>query len=157
TFPKFLEALKKLPITSTADTVVKMDDLSNRRPSILSTREVVDVEEGHEFVKGKKLTAARPYALSRAFLEALLGREISETTAALGEEIFESLIDHGGNVSGAVNTMVTARAGKDMMASLASGILTIGPRFGGAVNSAAAAWLEGVASEMPAAEFVEKK
>src|SRR6185436_3215085 len=90
-------------------------------------------------------------------LEALLDREVSDATAALGEEIFESLIDHGGNVSGAVNTMITARAGRDMVTSLASGILTIGPRFGGAVNSAAATWLEGVSASLPAAEFVEKK
>jgi len=156
TFPDFLEALKKLPGDIASDTVTAMD-LSDRRSSILSTREIVDVEHGHEFVKGKKLTSARPYALSRAFLEAMLGREISDATAALGEEIFESLIDHGGNVSGAVNTMITARAGKDMVSSLAAGLLTVGPRFGGAVNAAAAAWLEGIALGFPAAEFVEKK
>jgi ATP citrate (pro-S)-lyase len=156
TFPGFLEALKKLPGSASSDTVTSMD-LSGRRPSILSTREVVDVEHGHEFVKGKKLVAARPYALSRAFLEALLDRKISDTTAALGEEIFESLIDHGGNVSGAVNTMITARAGKDMVSSLAAGLLTVGPRFGGAVNAAAATWIEGLAAQLPAAEFVEKK
>jgi ATP citrate (pro-S)-lyase len=162
TFPKFLEALSKIKTRATDATLQPMNDLSGRRPSILSTREVVDVEHGHEFVsasggKGKKLATPRPYALSRAILEALLDREVSETTAALGEEIFESLIDHGGNVSGAVNTMITARAGKDMMSSLAAGILTVGPRFGGAVNAAAAAWIEGVASGMSAGEFVEKK
>ncbi len=157
TFPKFLEALAKIKTREAGDTIASMDEFQGRRPSILSTREIVDVEHGHDFVKGNKLAAARPYALSRAFLEALLGREISETTAALGEEIFESLIDHGGNVSGAVNTMITARAGKDMMSSLAAGILTVGPRFGGAVNAAAATWLEGVASGLAAPEFVEKK
>lgn len=156
TFPGFLEALKKLPGSAVSDTVTNMD-ISDRRPSILSTREIVDVEHGHEFVKGKKLTTPRAYALSRAFLEALLGKEVSETTAALGEEIFESLVDHGGNVSGAVNTMITARAGKDMVSALAAGLLTVGPRFGGAVNAAAATWLEGVESNMTAGEFVEKK
>jgi ATP citrate (pro-S)-lyase len=53
--------------------------------------------------------------------------------------------------------MITARAGKDMVSSLAAGLLTVGPRFGGAVNAAAATWLEGVAAGLPAAEFVEKK
>jgi ATP citrate (pro-S)-lyase len=160
TFPGFLEALKKLPDGATDATVTGMDrsiDLSGRKPSILSTREIVDVEHGHAFVKSKKLAAPRPYALSRAILEALLDRKISDTTAALGEEIFESLIDHGGNVSGAVNTMITARAGKDMVASLVAGLLTVGPRFGGAVNAAAAIWLEGVESGLDAAAFVEKK
>ena len=33
--------------------------------------------------------------------------------------------DHGPTVSGAHNTIVTARAGKDLVSSLASGLLTI--------------------------------
>lgn len=37
--------------------------------------------------------------------------------------------DHGPAVSGASNAIVTARAGKDVVSSLASGLLTIGPRF----------------------------
>ena len=45
--------------------------------------------------------------------------------------------DHGPAVSGAHNAIVAARAGKDIVSSLASGLLTIGPRFGGAVNGAA--------------------
>ena len=45
--------------------------------------------------------------------------------------------DHGPAVSGAHNTIVAARAGKDLVSSLASGLLTIGPRFGGALNAAA--------------------
>ncbi len=42
--------------------------------------------------------------------------------------------DHGPAVSGAHNTIVSARAGKDLVSSLASGLLTIGPRFGGALG-----------------------
>ena len=42
--------------------------------------------------------------------------------------------DHGPAVSGAHNTIVAARAGKDLVSSLASGLLTIGPRFGGMLN-----------------------
>lgn len=45
--------------------------------------------------------------------------------------------DHGPAVSGAHNTIVTARAGKDLISSLASGLLTIGERFGGALDGAA--------------------
>lgn len=45
--------------------------------------------------------------------------------------------DHGPAVSGAHNAIITARAGKDLMSSLATGILTIGPRFGGAISDAA--------------------
>jgi ATP citrate (pro-S)-lyase len=42
--------------------------------------------------------------------------------------------DHGPAVSGAHNTIVTARAGKDLISALCSGLLTIGPRFGGALD-----------------------
>ncbi len=45
--------------------------------------------------------------------------------------------DHGPAVSGAHNTIVTARAGKDLISSMVSGLLTIGPRFGGAIDGAA--------------------
>ena len=45
--------------------------------------------------------------------------------------------DHGPAVSGAHNTIVAARAGKDLISSLASGLLTIGDRFGGASDGAA--------------------
>jgi len=45
--------------------------------------------------------------------------------------------DHGPAVSGAHNAIVAARAGKDLVSALASGLLTIGPRFGGAINDAA--------------------
>ncbi len=157
TFPRFLKELSLLKTPKFTDANMRLGDVQNRHASILSTRDIIDVGHGHEFVKGKKLVAARPYALSHAVLAALLGRTVTDATAALGEEVFESLIDHGGNVSGAVNTMITARAGKDMVSSLTAGLLTIGPRFGGAVNAAAATWLEGVASGMDADTFVEKK
>ena len=45
--------------------------------------------------------------------------------------------DHGPAVSGAHNTIITARAGKDLISSLVSGLLTIGDRFGGALDGAA--------------------
>jgi citrate synthase len=45
--------------------------------------------------------------------------------------------DHGPAVSGAMNTIITARAGKDLISSLVAGLLTIGSRFGGALDGAA--------------------
>ena len=63
--------------------------------------------------------------------------------------------DHGPAVSGAHNTIVTARAGKDLISSLVSGLLTIGDRFGGALDGAAqifsAAYDKGLAPQ----EFVD--
>jgi ATP citrate (pro-S)-lyase len=45
--------------------------------------------------------------------------------------------DNGPAVSGAMNTIVATCAGKDLISSLASGVLTIGSRFGGALDEAA--------------------
>jgi ATP citrate (pro-S)-lyase len=62
--------------------------------------------------------------------------------------------DHGPCVSGAHNAIVTSRAGKDLVSSLASGLLTIGPRFGGAIDGAAKYFKEAVDNGMSAQEFV---
>lgn len=62
--------------------------------------------------------------------------------------------DHGPAVSGAHNTIVAARAGKDLVAALASGLLTIGPRFGGAIDGAARQLCWGYDSGLPAEAFV---
>ena len=53
------------------------------------------------------------------------------------EMILMVTADHGAAVSGAHNTIVTARAGKDLVSALCSGLLTIGPRFGGALDDTA--------------------
>jgi ATP citrate (pro-S)-lyase len=42
--------------------------------------------------------------------------------------------------------MITARAGRDLPSSLATGLLTIGDRFGGAINNSAKVWYEAVRS-----------
>ena len=63
--------------------------------------------------------------------------------------------DHGPAVSGAHNTIVTARAGKDLVSSLASGLLTIGPRFGGALDDAAKMFTSAHDTGMDPAEFVK--
>ncbi|TDH72157.1 hypothetical protein CCR75_009807 [Bremia lactucae] len=62
--------------------------------------------------------------------------------------------DHGPAVSGAHNTIVTARAGKDLISSLISGLVTIGPRFGGALDKAAEMFARAHDSGLSAADFV---
>ncbi|KAG6494630.1 hypothetical protein ZIOFF_042390 [Zingiber officinale] len=63
--------------------------------------------------------------------------------------------DHGPCVSGAHNTIVTARAGKDLVSSLVSGLLTIGPRFGGAIDDAARYFKDAYEKGLTPYEFVE--
>ncbi|CAN4107078.1 unnamed protein product [Withania somnifera] len=59
--------------------------------------------------------------------------------------------DHGPCASGAHNSIVAARAGKDQISCLVSRLLTIGPRFGGAIDDAARYFKDGLAPS----EFVE--
>ncbi|XP_063219294.1 ATP-citrate synthase [Bacillus rossius redtenbacheri] len=62
--------------------------------------------------------------------------------------------DHGPAVSGAHNTIVCARAGKDLVSSLVSGLLTIGDRFGGALDGAARQFSEAYDTGLIPMEFV---
>lgn len=64
--------------------------------------------------------------------------------------------DHGPAVSGAHNTIVCARAGKDLVSSLVSGLLTIGDRFGGALDGAAKQFSEAYDSGLHPADFVNQ-
>ncbi|XP_033103205.1 ATP-citrate synthase-like isoform X1 [Anneissia japonica] len=64
--------------------------------------------------------------------------------------------DHGPAVSGAHNTIITARAGKDLVSSLCSGLLTIGERFGGALDMAAKQFSEAYDSNLIPNEFVNE-
>jgi len=63
--------------------------------------------------------------------------------------------DHGPAVSGALNTIVTTRAAKDLISSLVSGLLTIGPRFGGALDDAAREFTRAYDSGLSPREFVD--
>ena len=77
-------------------------------------------------------------------LSMLLGKQIkSKRLIEFTDFTFRLLVDHGPYVSGAINTIVTARAGRDLVSSLSAGLLTIGDRFGGALNESARCWLDG--------------
>lgn len=64
--------------------------------------------------------------------------------------------DHGPAVSGAHNAIVAARAGKDVISSLCSGLLTIGPRFGGAIDDACRYFTQAYDQNVSPALFVEQ-
>jgi len=81
-------------------------------------------------------------------------KEVPEYAAGFIELVLQIVADHGPAVSGAHNTIVTARAGKGLIESIISGIVTIGPRFGGAVNGAAAHFTDGLESNMDPKDFV---
>ncbi|RDA84022.1 hypothetical protein CP532_2917 [Ophiocordyceps camponoti-leonardi (nom. inval.)] len=63
--------------------------------------------------------------------------------------------DHGPAVSGAMNTIITTRAGKDLISALVSGLLTIGSRFGGALDGAAEEFTRAFDKGLSPREFVD--
>lgn len=63
--------------------------------------------------------------------------------------------DHGPAVSGAMTTIITTRAGKDLVSSLVAGLLTIGSRFGGALDGAASEFTRAHDSGLTPREFVD--
>ena len=70
------------------------------------------------------------------------------------ETVLKTVADHGPAVSGAHNAKVTARAGKSVVESLVTGLLTIGPRFGGAIDGAAQYFKYAHDNDMTPAEFL---
>ncbi len=70
------------------------------------------------------------------------------------EIVLKIIADHGPCVAGAHNAIITARAGKDLMSALATGILTIGPRFGGAIDGAAKHFKRALDEDLSPLDFV---
>ncbi len=110
-----------------------------------------------QLLGGDLLDVVQNNSLASLVLSVTLGRTVTEKRLIdFTDFVLKLLIDHSPNVSGAVNTMITARAGKDLVSSLTAGLLTVGPRFGGAINGAAGAWIDGVERSLTAKEFVEQ-
>ena len=86
----------------------------------------------------------------------LLRRVLFRMPVSMPQVVLQLTADHGPAVSGAHNTIVTARAGKDLISSLASGLLTIGPRFGGALDDAASMFSEAYDNGLGPEDFVDK-
>merc|ERR1712070_1002603 len=83
-------------------------------------------------------------------------RQLPPACTKFIEMVLMITADHGPAVSGAHNTIVTARAGKDLVSALCSGLLTIGPRFGGALDEAAMMFTAAVDKGLDPLSFTKK-
>lgn len=140
------------------DVTASAGDFSGRSASLFTSTISAETSEGYEFV-GKSLQQwSSEGDIAAQITAGLLGRVPKSTlTVDLMRTIFLLSVDHGPQVSGALNTIVTARAGKGVVDSLAAGLMTVGPRFGGAVSDAAREWFDGVQQGVSPAELVEKR
>ncbi|KAI0037237.1 citrate synthase-like protein [Vararia minispora EC-137] len=83
-------------------------------------------------------------------------RRLPQWAAKFIEMVLMLTADHGPAVSGAMNTIIATRAGKDLISSLASGLLTIGSRFGGALDEAASMFSTARDTGLTPREFVDQ-
>ncbi|EGS23106.1 putative ATP citrate protein [Thermochaetoides thermophila DSM 1495] len=82
-------------------------------------------------------------------------RRLPDYATKFLEMVLMLTADHGPAVSGAMNTIITTRAGKDLISSLVSGLLTIGSRFGGALDGAAEEFTRAFDKGLSPREFVD--
>jgi len=109
-----------------------------RRPTTFIC--TVSDDRGEELLyAGKKLSEVLDQKMGIGGVIGLLWfkKELPDYAARFIELVLQIVADHGPAVSGAHNAIVASCAGKDLISSLCSGLLTIGPRFGGAIDDAA--------------------
>ncbi len=154
-----IDDLAKLIHALPQDTVRESEaDFSRRTPSVFTSTISQETDAGYTFIGKTMQDWSAGGDIAAMVTAGLLGYEPqSKLTVDLVRTIFLLSVDHGPQVSGAVNTMVTARAGKGLVDSLAAGLLTIGPRFGGAVSGAAREWFDAVKDGVEPAELVERR
>lgn len=126
-----------------------------RRPrSVVST---ISDDRGEEPTYNKRdISSYADKSLGHVINALWFKSELNKTVEEFIELCLKLTADHGPAVATAHNAIVTARAGKDLVSSLVSGLLTIGPRHGGAIDGAAIWALDAVGRELTAAEFVKE-
>lgn len=133
-----------------------LTDMEDRRHALIATSISKDEDSVVKVLGEDLLPFAKENSFAYIATSLFLGKKIqSKELEEFVDFVLRLLVDHGPYVSGAVNTIITSRAGRDLVSSLSAGLLTIGPRFGGAINEAASNWLQGVSEANSASEFVE--
>ena len=125
-------------------------------PSIVTkmTDERTDLKYRGEVINE---VVARKFSIGYTVANLWLNCKVDDWAAKFIEKCLVIMADHGPAVSGAQNTIITARAGKGLVESLVSGLLTIGPRFGGAVADAARDFYGAWKANEDARDFVIRK
>ena len=136
------DAIKGGIVRVTPSIVTKMTD---ERTDLKYRGEVIDQ------------VVARKFSIGYTVANLWLNCRIDDWAAEFIEKCLVIMADHGPAVSGAQNTIVTARAGKGLVESLVAGLLTIGPRFGGAIADAARDFYWAWKANESAADFVARK
>jgi ATP citrate (pro-S)-lyase len=160
TYAEFLEALAHLPAPEGTghDTIDEsmQQQIINRKKALFVSHLSGDKEGVPEIMHQELTTFIQGRSFGGIVMCMLLNTpQVSKDTEALADVILRLLVDHGPQVSGAVNSMIAARAGVGLVASLTAGLQTIGPRFGGAINAMAGVLLDAVINHKSSQNIVE--
>lgn len=133
----------------------KLNTIIHRRHTRFTS--TISDERGEELKYNGKLISnhVEESSLARVIWHLWLKRELPDYWVTLINTIMILLADHGPAVSGATNTIVTARAWKDLVSSVVSGLLTIWPRFGWAIDGVARYFSGAVHDGLSPQQFVE--
>lgn len=161
-FTELINSIKKIKVESKIhiseqEIKSKFQNIESRKHALFTT--TISTDKGGEVqVLGENLLKmAKNRGYAEIVVTMLLGRKnVSKELVEFTDFVLKLLVDHGPYVSGAVNTMVSARAGKDLVSSLVSGLLTIGPRFGGAITEAAFNWWSAIEGSKEPYSFIEE-
>ena len=159
-FEQFIDFLNKIPSTSIKQVeqqrLINTEKMDNRTKSLFISTISKDDENGVKILGDNLSSFANNNSIARIVASLFLGRKkVSREFEQFVDIVLKLLVDHGPLVSGAVNSIITARAGKDLVSSLVAGLLTIGPRFGGVINDSAKNWFETVRDGVDPNTFVE--
>jgi ATP citrate (pro-S)-lyase len=133
----------------------RVRSIGERQKHLIVSRISGDHQGEVQILGRNLLEIVKDSSFAKLVISMLLGQPVeSEKIVNFVDYTLRLLVDHGPYVAGVTNTISAARAGKDLVSSVASGILTIGPRFGGAINAAAGCWLEGAGAGVIPKDFV---
>ncbi len=157
-YTEFINFIKQIPDAeeSSQNFTEELHALKLRQKSLITSTVSIDKEGQPQLLQEDLLSFAKNNSYAGVVASMFLGKKTtSKELVEFIDFILKLLADHGPYVSGAMNTIITARAGRDLVSSLAAGLLTIGPRFGGAINQAAGNWINGVITGEKPSAFVE--
>lgn len=131
----------------------KISLISNRRPTAFTS--TITDERGEELLYNwvPVQEFVQQWSLAKVIWHLRLKKELPSYACTFIDTSLILLADHWPAVSGATNTIVTARAWKDLVTSLIAWLATIWPRFGWAIDGAAR-WLREAGKAGKSAEQV---
>lgn len=151
------QTIGKLPedTENTQDVQSKIAVINHRRATVMTS--TISDERGEELTYNKVPVTdfVEKWSIANVIGHLRFKQQLPDYALDFLNTAIILMADHGPAVSGATNTIVTARAGKDVVDSLAAWLLTIGPRFGGAVSGAGQYFFKAVQDNLSAKDFIE--